>query len=124
MQKKEKVRAGATGAAGRGATEIGAAAVTLGLFLLPGGRPGRRFAGAADDDPAAAKVVLLLFLLPRGRPRPRGATGDPRFRREPLALAMRTREKLRKTLDEEGKTRRRRKNMIRVFYPSQMVLYL
>jgi hypothetical protein len=74
MQKTEKIWAGAAGAAGGGAIEPIAAPVTLGLFLLPGGRPGRRLAGAADDDPAAAGIVLFLFLLPRGRPRPRGAT--------------------------------------------------
>jgi hypothetical protein len=42
-------------------TGPGAASVTLGLFLLPGGRPGRRLAGAADDDPAVARVVMFLF---------------------------------------------------------------
>jgi hypothetical protein len=41
-------------------------ASTFGLFLLPAGRPGRRFAGAEDEDPTAAGVALLL--LPRGRP--------------------------------------------------------
>jgi hypothetical protein len=65
----------------------------LGLFLLPGGRPGRRLTRAADDDPAAAGVVL--FLLPRGRPRPRGAIGEPRFKREPSVSAMWTRKKAR-----------------------------
>jgi hypothetical protein len=95
MQKKEKIR---VGAAGEGAIGPEAAPVTLGLFLLPGGRPGRRLAGASDDVPAAAEVMLLLFLLPRGRPRPRGATGEPRFRREPSASAMRTRKKPWKTL--------------------------
>jgi hypothetical protein len=67
MQKKEKIRGGVVGAAeaaGGGAIRPGTAPVTLGLFLLPGGRPGRRFTGAADDDHAAAGVVLLLFLLP------------------------------------------------------------
>jgi hypothetical protein len=96
MQKKEKIRreaAGAAGAAGGGALERGAAPVTLGLFLLPGGRPGRRLTGAADDDPAAVGVILFLFLLLRGRPRPRGATGEPRFRRELSASAMWTKEK-------------------------------
>jgi hypothetical protein len=91
MQKKEKIRggaAGATGAAGGGAIGPGAVPVTLGLFLLPGGRPGRRLARASDEVPAVAGVVLLLFLLRRGRPRPRGATGEPRFRREPSASAM------------------------------------
>jgi hypothetical protein len=91
MQKKEKIQGGTAGAAeaaAGGAIIPGAAPVTLGLFLLPGGRPGRRFTGAADDDPAAAGVVLLLFLLPRGRPRPGGATGEPRFKREPSASAM------------------------------------
>jgi hypothetical protein len=89
MQKKEKILGGATGAAGAaggGALGLGAAPVTLGLFLLPGGRPGRHLTGAADDDPAAARVVL--FLLPRGRPRPRGGIDEPRFKREPSASAM------------------------------------
>jgi hypothetical protein len=99
MQKKEKIlggAAGAAGAAGGGALGPGAAPVTLGLFLLPGGRPGRRLTGAADDDPAATEVVLFLFLLPRGRPRPHGVTGEPRFRQEPSASAMWTREKAKK----------------------------
>jgi hypothetical protein len=91
MQKKEKIWGGAVGAAeaaGGGTLEPGAAPVTLGLFLLPGWRPGRRLIGAADEDPAVTRVVLSLFLLPRGRPRPRGTTGEPRFRREPSASAM------------------------------------
>jgi hypothetical protein len=99
MQKKEKILGGAAeaeGAAGDGALGPEAATVTLGLFLLPGGRPGRRLTGAVDDDPAAGGVVLFLFLLPRGRPRPRGATGEPRFRRESSVSAMWTREKARK----------------------------
>jgi hypothetical protein len=102
MQKKEKTWGGAAGvaeAAGGGTLEPGAVPATLGLFLLPGGRPGRRLAGMASDDPAAAGVALFLFLLPRGRPRPRGATGEPRFRREPSASAMWIKEKAMKTLD-------------------------
>jgi hypothetical protein len=91
MQKKEKILGGAAGAAGEGALGPGAAPVTLGLFLLPGGRPGRRLTGAADDDPAAAGVVL--FLLPRGRPQTRGATEEPRFKQESSASAMWEREK-------------------------------
>jgi hypothetical protein len=86
MQKKEKILGGVAGAAGGGALGPGAAPVTLDLFLLPGGRPGRRLIGAADDGPGAAGVVM--FLLPRGRPRPRGATGEPRLKREPSASAM------------------------------------
>jgi hypothetical protein len=96
MQKKEKILGGAVGAGGGGALGPGAAPVTLGLFLLPGGRPGRCLTGTVDEDPAAAGVVLLLFLLPRGRPRPRGATGEPRFMQEPSASAMWAREKARK----------------------------
>jgi hypothetical protein len=88
MQKKEKILGGA---AGERVLGPGAALVTLGLFLLPGGRPGRRLTRAADDDPVAARVVL--FLLPRGRPRPHGATGELRFKRESSALAMWEREK-------------------------------
>jgi hypothetical protein len=99
MQKKEKILGGAVGAAGVGALGPGTTPVTLGLFLLPGGRPGRRLTRAADEDPAAAGVVLLLFLLTRGRPRPRGATGEPRFMREPSASAIWSKEKARKTLD-------------------------
>jgi hypothetical protein len=90
MQRKEKIRGGAEGAAGaadEGAIGSGVTLVTLGLFLLPGGRPGRRLAGASDEVPAAAGAVFL-FLLPRGRPRPRGAAEEPRFRREPEASAM------------------------------------
>jgi hypothetical protein len=88
IQKKEKILGGAAGAAEGGALGPGAAPVTLGLFFLPGGRPGRRLTGADDEAPMAAGVVLFLFLLPRGRPRPRGAIGEPRFRREPSASAM------------------------------------
>jgi hypothetical protein len=62
MQKKEKILEGVEGAAGGGALGPGATTVTLALFLLPGGRPGRRFTGVANDESAAARVVL--FLLP------------------------------------------------------------
>jgi hypothetical protein len=98
MQRKEKIQgdaAGVAGAAGGGAIGPGATLVTLGLFLLPGGRPGRRLAGVFEEVSAAAGAVFL-FLLPRGRPRPRGAVGEPRFRREPAASAMSAREKPRK----------------------------
>jgi hypothetical protein len=64
MQKKENILGEAGEALGGGALGPGVALVTFGLFLLQGGRPGRRFAGADDDDPTAARVVL--FLLPRG----------------------------------------------------------
>jgi hypothetical protein len=64
MQKKDKILGGAAGAAGEGAIGPVAAPITLGLFLLPGGRPGRCLAGAFDEVPAAAEVMLLLFLLP------------------------------------------------------------
>jgi hypothetical protein len=104
MQKNEKIQGGAAGeagVAGGGTLGPGAAPVTLGLFLLPGGRPGRRLIGAANEDPAVAGIVLFLFLLPRGRPRSRGATGEPRFTQEPSASAMWTRKKATKTLDEE-----------------------
>jgi hypothetical protein len=33
-------------------------------------------------------VETILFLLPRGRPWPRFSIGAPRFKRDPLALAM------------------------------------
>jgi hypothetical protein len=65
MQKKENILGEVGEAPGGGALGPGAALVTFGLFLLPAGRPGRRFIGANDEDPAAAGVVL--FSLPRGR---------------------------------------------------------
>jgi hypothetical protein len=49
---------------GEGALGPGMSEGTLGLFLLPAGRPGRRFTRAEDDAPMAATVVLIL--LPRG----------------------------------------------------------
>jgi hypothetical protein len=49
-----------------GALGPGIALGTFGLFLLPVGRPGRRFIGADEEDPTAAGAIL--FLLPRGRP--------------------------------------------------------
>jgi hypothetical protein len=104
MQKKEKIQggaAGAAGAAGGGAIGPGSAPVTLGLFLLPGGRPGRRLAGVVDDDPAAAGVVLFLFLLPRGRPRlaapPESQVSDENLLRQPCEQG----KKPRKALDGE-----------------------
>jgi hypothetical protein len=88
MQKKEYTLGDGGGALWGGALEPGTADETLGLFLLPVDRPGRRFPGA--DDEAATAVIVSLFLLPRGRPRPRFSTGAPIFRRDPLASAMET----------------------------------
>jgi hypothetical protein len=96
MQKKEYIFG--EGALGGGALGPGAAPVTFGLFLLPGGRPGRCFAGADDDDTTAA--VAVLFLMPRGRPRPRDTVGEPRSRRDPSAPAM-WKSGRKETLDEK-----------------------
>jgi hypothetical protein len=71
-----------------GALRPGVADETLGLFLLPAGRPGRRFGGANDEVPTVRPVDL--FLLPRGWPQPRFSTGAPRLRRDPPASAMET----------------------------------
>jgi hypothetical protein len=79
-QRKRSIRGGALGP--------GTAEGTLGLFLLPAGRPGRRFIRAENDATAAA--VVVLFLLPRGWPRPRFSTGASMFKRDSLALAMET----------------------------------
>jgi hypothetical protein len=57
-------------------------------FLLPEGRPGRRFVGADDEATAAGPVDS--FLLPRGRPQPRFSIGASMFRRDPPASAMET----------------------------------
>jgi hypothetical protein len=86
MQKKEYTLGGGGEALAEGALGPGATDDTLGLFLLPAGRPGRCFTGA--DDEAAAAAMVALFLLPRGQPRPRFSTGAPMLKRDPLASAM------------------------------------
>jgi hypothetical protein len=88
MQKKEYILGGGGEALAEGALGPGVADGTLGLFLLPAGRPGRRFTKA--DDEATAASIVALFLLPRGRPRPRFSTGVPMFKRDPPALTMET----------------------------------
>jgi hypothetical protein len=89
MQKKEYILGEGGGEALYGRVlRPGAAAETLGLFLLPARRPGRRFTGA--DDEATTAGSLDLFLLPRGRLRPRFSTGAPMCRCDPPASAMET----------------------------------
>jgi hypothetical protein len=88
MQKKEYTLGGGGEALWGGALEPGAAEETLGLLLLPTGRPGRRFVEA--DNEAATAGTEDLFLLPQERPRPRFSTGAPIFRRDPFASAMET----------------------------------
>jgi hypothetical protein len=88
MQKEYILGRGGGEALRGGALEPSAADKTLGLFLLPAGRPGRRFTGA--DDEATAVGPVDLFLLPQGRPRPRFSTGAPMFRFDPPASAMET----------------------------------
>jgi hypothetical protein len=88
MQKKEYTLGGGGEALPEGALGPGAADETFGLFLLPAGRPGRRFTRA--DDEATAAVAVALFLLPRGRPQPRFSTRAPMFKRDPLASTMET----------------------------------
>jgi hypothetical protein len=77
IQKKEKVLIGAGGDASWGvALEHGAAvADTLGLFILPTGRPGRHFTDA--DDEATSEASFGIFLLSRGWPRPRFSISTP-----------------------------------------------
>jgi hypothetical protein len=75
----------------------------------------------ANDDPTAAGVVL--FLLPWGRPWPRSATGEPRLRREPSALAMWKSGKTRNPRWKE-KMMRRRRNLIRVFTLAKDALFI
>jgi hypothetical protein len=86
MQKNEKSLDRREEALAEGALGPGAAKGTLGLFLLPAGRPGHRFTRA--DDEATTTSVETLFLLPRGQPRPRFSTGVSRFKQDPLASAM------------------------------------
>jgi hypothetical protein len=86
MQKNEKSLGEGGDALADGVLGSGAAKGTLGLFLLPAGRPGHRFTRA--DDEATKASTEALVLLPRGRPWPRFSTGAPRFKRDPLASAM------------------------------------
>jgi hypothetical protein len=62
MQKNEKSLGGGDEALAEGALGPGITEGTLGLFLLPAGRPGRRFTGA--DKEATAALIEALFLLP------------------------------------------------------------
>jgi hypothetical protein len=118
MQKNEKSLGGGEEALAEGALGPGAADGTLGLFLLPAGRPGCRFIGA--DDEATAASIEALFLLPRGRPQPHFSTGAPMFRRDSPTSAMKTGGGKEETLDElKRKKMMRRKeeanDCIRVF---------
>jgi hypothetical protein len=100
MQKKEYTLGGGGEALAEGALGPGAADGTLGLFLLPARRPGRRFTGAVDE--ATTSSIVALFLLPRGRPRPRFSTGALIFRHDPPVSAMET-SVGKKTLNEMKK---------------------
>jgi hypothetical protein len=120
--------AGGGGEASHGAVlEPGIAATdTLGLFLLPKGQPGRRFADA--DNEATRAVSFGLFLLPRGWLRPRFSIGTLVSRLAPLASAI---EKLHlvggKSLDEmwRKKTMWRRKLVMKgLGFSLAGVLYL
>jgi hypothetical protein len=126
MQKKEYTLGGGREASGGGALGPGAAEGTLGLFLFPARRLGRRFTEA--DDEATAAAIVALFLLPRGRPRPCFSTGAPMFRHDPPASAMETSVCQEETLDDikKKKMMRRRKNVMTElgFLPSPNVLYL
>jgi hypothetical protein len=46
-----------------GALGPGIAQGTFGLFLLPTGRPGRRFTGTGDEDPAAIGLVWCFYTM-------------------------------------------------------------
>jgi hypothetical protein len=88
MQKKEYTLGEGGEALGEGVLGPGATDGTLDLFLLPAGRPGRRFTGV--DDEATPAAMVALFLLPRGRSRPHFSTGAPMLKHDPLASAMET----------------------------------
>jgi hypothetical protein len=98
MQKNEKSLGGGEEALAERALGPGATEGTLGLFLLPARRPGRRFTRA--DDEATEASIEALFLLPRGRPRPRFSIGAPMFRRDSPASAMEIGGGKEETLDE------------------------
>jgi hypothetical protein len=122
MQKNEKSLGGGEEALAEEALGPGAAGSTLGLFLLPAGRPGRRFTEAVDEATAASIEALFLLL------RPRLSTGAPMFRRDSPASAMETGGGKEETLDElkrKKMMRRKEKLMIGLgFLPSPGMLYL
>jgi hypothetical protein len=124
MQKKEYTLGGGEEALPEGALGPVAVGGTLGLFLLPTGRPGCHFTGV--DDKASTVTIAALFLLLQGRPRPHCSIGAPRFRRDPPALAMETRVYPGETLDEKKKKMmmRRRKNLIWVFTLTKRALFI
>jgi hypothetical protein len=126
MQQNEKSLGGGEEALAEGALGPGAVDDTLGLFLLPAGRPGHRFTGA--DDEATAASIEALFLLPQGQPRPHFSTGAPMFRRNSPASAIETGGGKEETLDElKRKKMMRRKEKLMTglgFLPSPGVLYL
>jgi hypothetical protein len=121
--------AGGGGEALRGAAlEPGeAAADTLGLFLLPKGQPGRRFADA--DEEATREASFGLFLLPWGRPLPRFSIFMPVSRLASLASAIRKlrlveRKNPRFDLEEEDDVAEKADNEgIRVF-PGELVYFI
>jgi hypothetical protein len=127
MQKKEYILGEGGGEAlCGGALGPGAAVETLGLFLLPIGRPGRRFTGT--DDEATTAGPLDLFLLLRGRPRPCFPSCVPMFRCDPLASAMETgaRRKNRRwdEEDEDDVAEKDSNERIRVFTLAKHALFI
>jgi hypothetical protein len=110
MQKNEKSLGGGEEALAEGALGPVAAKGTLGSFLLPAGRPGRRFNGA--NDKATAASIEALFLLPRGWPRPHFSIGAPMFRRDPPASAMETGGGKEEILDELKRKKMTRKEKL------------
>jgi hypothetical protein len=126
MQKKEYILDEEEEASGEGALELGAAGGALGLFLLPAGRPRRRFTRADDDATAAAEI--LLFLLPRGWPRPRFPHRGTEIQARSICIGHENKWQGRKNLDglRRKKTMRRRKALVKGlgFLPWSSVLYL
>jgi hypothetical protein len=106
---------------------VAAAADTLGLFLLPKGRPGRCFADA--DEEATREASFDLFLLPQGRPHPRFSIYAPVSRRASPASAIRKlrlveRKNPRWDLEEEDDAAEKADNeWIRVF-PGELVYFI
>jgi hypothetical protein len=69
MQKNEKSLGRGEEALTEGALGPGTAKDTLGLFLLPAGRPGRRFT-RADDEATKVSVEALFFPTARAAAAP------------------------------------------------------
>jgi hypothetical protein len=99
----------------------------LGLYLLPKGRPRRRFMDA-DDDEATREASFGLFLLPHGRPRPRFPIRAPVSRSTTRASAIGrlflAKRNPRRDLEEEDDAAEKAHNEGITVFPSKLAYFI